>query len=324
MLQNIEMNFISDFQISIQNINPLTTIYSSLECIYYYMGINSDKYFYITIVYTAILPFIKGIIINFFRLIFWEFRITEKRKAILYLTFVCLYIVDLPTTLNGVIALVNCQHLGQYYYVVTHMDTQCFNTENYWIMFSLVFLLSIIFWTILVPLLILYLHKKHKIDNRELHVRISIGAFSIEYKDEKWYFGLLSILLKSMLIIIANLSFIDPKSRGLFGILIIYGYRHIFDKSNPMRIDSINRCESYAYSAFILLFFFAIFCYDNKDPFLFIFGLICNILINIWIFCYILVKLGSNFKASLKSKIKAFLLKRNIRHENKSINESLL
>ena len=302
MLQQLNIaNPINYFQESSQSLNPLATIYSSLECVYYYFGLDPKYYFYYTVTYTALLPFIKGLLINFVRLVNWRFEVTHKRKAVLYLTFVCIYIIDLPTTLNGVISFINCTNIDNVYYALNHMDVVCFGSQNsiYWILFGCVVLPSIFVWTILIPALVYYLHKKHDKDNRELYIRLTIGAFNIEYKDEYWYFGLIMNITKSLLILISNLSFIETTSRAIICGIILYGYAYLFSMKKPMRVSAINKCESYAFASFILIIISGLFCYDNPNIFLFGIGLIFSILINVWIFFYILIKMVRNLAKSV-------------------------
>ena len=312
MLEHLNLfNTVEYIQDSSQNLNPLATIYSSLECVYLNLGWNSQYFFYYTVVYTALLPIFKGLLINLIRLFIWGFKVNQKRKAILYLTFVCIYIVDLPATLNGVIAFINCTVIDGTYYAISHMNTTCFqpNDTGYWLIFLFVVLPSLIIWTFLIPIMIFYLRKKYHKESKELYVRLSIGAFNIEFKDNYWYFGLIVVVTKSLLIIISNLSFVDTKSKALICGMILYLYSFKFYQEKPMRIDSLNRCEIYAFSSFILFIFFGLFCYDNQNAFLFIFGLMLNIGINIWIFSYIVFKLSLNLRKSMGSTLSVYFSK---------------
>ena len=135
-------------------------------------------------------------------------------------------------------------------------------------------------------------------------------------------------MVKSSLIIISNLSFVDNRSRALICGLILYAYFYLFSKKQPMRVDAINKGEMYAFTSFIFFLFFGVFCYENANFYLFMVGLIFAAAINIWIFFYLMTKILQNigktvnrviivFKEKLKKKLKTDLEVKDLSYERR-------
>jgi len=150
------------------------------------------------------------------------------------LTFICIYLLQQPSVVNYLLLFISSKNVGGVYDMVNHMDLTCFDSTGYWLFF--VFNTpGVLIWMIIVPEALWY--KRHYCKGElSLGLKIMIGAMSIAYRSEIWYWGLVVIITKSLLMMIVNWFATDIQCKAIMSMGLLTIYLYFFIQRHPYKI----------------------------------------------------------------------------------------
>ena len=244
---------------------PISVIYFSVDCLFLRWGISPDNVLKARVLLLIVSPIFKTLIVTLFYYIRWRGKLTSKRRYRFIVTVVSFFILEQPQAVAGLISYSSCAKIlsdDDRKFVYGNEFFEC-NTSSYNSFYSWIVVPSICVYFIVVPLtLFLVLYRSRKNLNNE-KLRLTMGMLFNEYRENAYFWGLLIIVFK-LLLLSFNQWFSDNiKTKALVLVLIFYMYKLLCSWSQPYSDANMNKAEMQAVYAYLLTVFCSFFFLDN-------------------------------------------------------------
>ncbi|CAK92595.1 unnamed protein product (macronuclear) [Paramecium tetraurelia] len=221
--------------------NPIQTMAYSLDCFLIYMF--SMEIHYARIIWQLIMPFI------YIFLFLGIYYITVKCGAIKYslsvitTTFIYIYIYIQPNLVGGLISLLSFRQISGYQWIQANVAYR-YDTSQH-IIWLLAFCLPGLFlFALLIPsLFFIALYIKRDVLN-EKKIRQQFGYLYNEYKTGAFFWEIVKIVEKELLIIF--LSYYDDNiiQKGTLVLLVVYLYSELNHRFKPYNMSTLNNLDA--------------------------------------------------------------------------------
>jgi len=310
IISTFDLNFSQLFGQSDSSSSGSTTIseviYSS-SCSLLDLGIDGSAHIYWKLVLSTLGPVIKVIILAIFRAFLWKFNINDKRKSILIVTAVCLFLLDQPTIVQDLFAYLSCVTIegADASYLESDLGIQCYTNgynafRNYFVIPALVIYILIIPG---IMTAILYLYYKRR-DLNDVKLRMNLGALYNEYHPRAFFWGIYLMLTKVILMYLGSSFYSDVKTRALSVFVVLYIYYGLYLRWQPYDKKQLYAAERMTLITYLFTIFGSIYYKDNTLPVVQWITLFIMAVLNIYV---IGMLLGETFKSYL-IQVKVFVL----------------
>jgi len=246
--------------------NPSVNIFYSLSCSLLDFNFDPDHLLYYRVSFVIFLPVLKILIICLGRIIYWRFRINKKRWILLKVTILCMFVIEQPSVVRELISYLSCVSLDpsnpDQTFVSSDLTYQC-NTPLYMSFKQYYVIPSVIFYGILLPviLFIILFVNREKLATTEL--RVAYGSLYNEYKEQNYYWGIVVIFIKIIIMLLASVLYDDPKTQTLTIFVLIYSYYAIFARIQPYFDKDLYHAEKRTLECFLITIFAFIYYHNN-------------------------------------------------------------
>ena len=275
-------------------------------CIILHLGSTTLEVGYWSLIAKLITPFGQWLVLFLTYLIFFRrFKMDTAAWLRVLLMGVTFYLITFPSICEALLQFLFCQQLDPMdsaTYLSFDPNISCDSSDYAWFTRLLVIPLLII-WGLVLPLLFYF-----SIRYKRKHVRgirLVFGQLVNLYKEDRYYWGIVTLILKVLLLLVKNLLSADVKTRALSTIIILYAYKWFMDYNQPYVHPQVYRGVQLSLYAFIATVFFS-FYFENNSPVLQTLSLIAIIFINTIGVGYLLYFITRNMITSLKFNWNAF------------------
>jgi len=224
--------------------DPSALITYSTQCSLLALGITySNLIFYQTYI-IAFSPLIQLAFILIVLLLVKIFKRTLPIKKILPVAILYFTISYQPGVVSNLALFQSCTTLKGlgYYYIAAHPSWSC-NTANYSFVVDYVARPSLILWSIVLPVLILFGLFKYKKHLETGKMRSIFGMIISDVKNKYFYWGIIMMALKLVLSFLA-MSLREKVELQILAILVlIWGYQSLVKFLKPFHNQSFNNFE---------------------------------------------------------------------------------
>lgn len=219
--------------------NPVGLAFFSSDCALLLAGFDTFKTLQLRIVISTISPvgyWLFSFIIILICRKFMKKTLGEiKKKTLLLICFNCMFILMQPGLIKDVLGFFNCNVLdtkSSDIFMYLNKNIQC-NTDSYRDYRNQVMVPLLLLWGLLIPAGILGTLYRHRKSLSDEIVRLTFGGFVNEYLDHSYYWGIILVILKEVLLVVASVLSEDPFSALLVLILIYSAYSYILTIKKP-------------------------------------------------------------------------------------------
>ena len=307
---------------------PVKQVAFSLDCLLLNYGVDLEVIYRAKIVVYLMSPIAKvllfGFFIALFRLLSNLCKRMKKKKSnavplasqlniwtLFAVTTSVLIIVEQPDIIATLTGYLSCSQLYEddpTTYLVSNRNISC-STSRYIYFRNLIVLPALFFWGVLMPIALFTImrnkYKQNKIYSSKI-LSLTLGAIYIEFKPERYFWGLIIMIMKVMVHIVNSTLHIDVATKaltlaqvfGLYAVLIII-YK------NPYNDSRVYICEKLSILGYFITLLFSIyFLQVGAMPALKIWSLVAifgvNIAVVVIMAVYFLRKLKEEFIMKFK------------------------
>ena len=176
----------------------------------------------------------------------------------------------------------------------------------------------LIFWGLLMPALILYILFRNRKCLQVQNVRIVFGSLINEYKDGYYYWGVVLILMKEILLLIVDVLSLDNSFQLTMIFCFFFVYCLVLQRINPYNKDQIAKLEYKYMNCLMLTTLMISLSTTSTNDKVRTTGVVILCILNILMglsYAWIFVKMFSKTKAQVTSNIKMYLSKRRKKRE---------
>ena len=300
--------------------SPNQSIFFSSRCtLLVLLGLPNNSLYLGSVAITTTLPIISILCISLIRISRWKFKFTRSRVCKLGNNMMCILTTSQPSVVQILTQYLQCSQLpgndpDQNHYIYSELDIQCYDSKYYQFLYAFV-LPNLILWVIIFPALFFWIifKKRHDLDDHAL--RLTMGVLLNGYKKHSYFWGLVIIALKLVIIGISTLLYDDPKTCGLTLFIVFYCYYYCVNKYQPYYSIKANQIEKIIQICFMLTLFFVVYAKNNESYFLTMVGVFIVIGANIIALTIIISSLFGIYKSqfmTVHQKINNYIQKSNI------------
>ncbi len=315
-------SFLTDLNTTSQVVaNPTSSVFYSTLCSLLDLGADPSVLLYYKVGFVVLLPIMKALIITLYRLVYWRFQLSDNRRAVLKITFVCLFLLEQPGVfkeLAGFISCIQIDHDSETYYIAQDLGYQCY-TDSYNYFLNIAVIPAMIFYGVIGPLFFFFrlCTMRHKLERPWL--RMSYGALYNEYGDHAYYWGIVVIVMKLILMYMGSILNNDVITKAFSVFIILFAYYAVYERIKPYGEgkETLFRAEQLALISYLVTIFGSVYILYNSVDFASFIALVMIVVINV-ITIYVLVKgiIMINLlkiKEALKPLLKRLAAKRKVK-----------
>ncbi|EAR89018.3 transmembrane protein, putative (macronuclear) [Tetrahymena thermophila SB210] len=218
--------------------DPAQVTYTNLDCIYKDWIISELWFNRLIMQITQI--FIITSIVLFYRILL------DKRSRIFYkkkIYFIFLYFFYQPSIVKLLVSLCICKSIGTKVYMLNDLTQQCWTSEHIILSLGIIYPLTLV-WCLGIPLIFLYKIRSAIISNQKDRVQFFLSYYFIlqGYKDKFYYWEILKMFQKLIIMIILNLDIENIIQRQIIS-LICFIYLIGTIQQNPYKQKSLQNLE---------------------------------------------------------------------------------
>lgn len=251
--------------------SPSASVFDFGQCVVIGLGFTEDKLLYVKMFFIAVFPIAKLVLLFLYRLIFWAFKLTPKRRAVLKITALALFMTELPALFKEFMGYTICVELDEnnpdQLYVNSNLGYQC-GTDDYNFVQNFVVYPALGFYCVLCPILIFYFLYKNRNDLENPNLRMSLGTFFNEYRDEAYMWGIPLLAMKLGVMFLADVLFDDTKTKAMTIFLVIYFYSIFVVSYKPHKYTDVLIGETIVLVAAMSTIFGSVYYVGNTIPWL--------------------------------------------------------
>ncbi|EAR84932.3 transmembrane protein, putative (macronuclear) [Tetrahymena thermophila SB210] len=211
-----------------------------------------------------------------------------------------------PDLIQQIISLMSCRTIGDTSYILSNVAYECYTKQH--IRYLLMILLPFfILWILIFPILFYVLLRKNKQQLDDPQVKLKYGFLYHEYKQKAYYWELLKMAQKIIIILLLNFysQLIIVKGLLVFIVIAIQGI--ISQKIKPFQEDEINKIDVISTQICGFTILLGVFSYQNPFSYFYYCSLVLIAVINISFIVFLIYKILSNYISQLKRLIVNFV-----------------
>ena len=264
---------VSGFLAALSHIgNPSQTLLYSSDCVFLQVGFSPENVFYAKLVSIVLLPFVKLFLCMIFGFV-KKFAYTHFRfNDYIIVAIQCLVLVEQPSMLSALLSAINCQSIDPKapdqskveYFLKENPEVTCY-TNAYNSYRNIMALPMLVFWGICLPVILAaaLIYNRNRLKTYSFATKFGI-QYAI-YRSKMYFWNLIQLLNKFILIFFAQSSFLPLNMLGLTLFLILIGYMLIIKQFQPYR--SVDLQKTYIRSIYVFIFtiFAAVYGYEESQ-----------------------------------------------------------
>ena len=241
-------------------------LFYSHDCLFVSLGIQPENQLRAKVVFNLLLPIIKLLVIYLIWTIRWRGTFTQKRKIRLFIIAISFFVLEQPGIVQTLISYSSCSKLlldSSAYYVYGNEFFKCgtddYQSFYYWVVVPF---FCVYFWILpLILFLILYSHRNNL--NGET-IRIAMGTLYNEFTPKAYYWGMIIIAFKLLLIVLNNLLMHDIKTKASVLFLVMYAYKVFLEYKAPYYDANLMKAETFTIFAYLATVFCSYLFINNE------------------------------------------------------------
>ncbi|EGR34662.1 hypothetical protein IMG5_004650, partial [Ichthyophthirius multifiliis] len=241
--------------------NPIQQMIFSTDC--YLLSITTSvKIIYARLIWSLLLPF--GYIGCFliFYLAILQIKKIRIQQTVIWITCIYMFISIQPSIISQYISTISCRTIVGLQYIKADVSYECYTDEhNKWM---LTFILPILFiWVFGIPAYFISNLYRNRTNLDKLKIKYKFGFLYHEYKKESYFWELIKIFEKTLVIIFLNIydSYIIIK--GILVLLIIFNYYILSLNFQPYQNIIFNNIDKLSSQVVLISIILALFAYKN-------------------------------------------------------------
>lgn len=182
------------------------------------------------------------------------------------LSVLMLIICVQPSIIQEIISYVDCKQLDPFSsatYINSFSTTQCYTPSYNTFLYNFI-IPTVLFWAVAIPsglFLVLFLKKK-KLNSKPM--RITFGAIYNEYRQTSYYWGVLIMVFKVVLLVLTKMFGKDANLKAMIILLFFYFYKKLFTIKRPYYFKGLLLAERLALYSYICTVWFTLLFKDNE------------------------------------------------------------
>ncbi|EAR84224.2 transmembrane protein, putative (macronuclear) [Tetrahymena thermophila SB210] len=250
--------------------NPSSLTLLSLDCL-----IKTTSYYpiwyhrIITQILSMVAQYILVNVIFLFIVLKKKHKHLKKLISKIYLksTFIFMYIFYQPSISKVIFSGYFCTKIGNTYYLISDLNQECYDQPHIILLCSTIIPLTII-WCVVIPLIFIRkLHKIKQIKDTSLPTLVDIiyGILYKGYKNKFFYWEIIKIYEKLLLMIIINSSLDDIIKLVLIKVILLSYYAYLIAKKPHISVNNM-KCEKQLMLMLNFIFLFLFFIIQESRP----------------------------------------------------------
>ncbi|CAD8213634.1 unnamed protein product [Paramecium octaurelia] len=262
-ITTFQLNFPKELNRTISAVgNPLQTVTYSLDC--FLVNIIHVDIQYSRMIWQIIMPFLY---INFFLgfyLMAAHFKLASYNSSVPTTSLIYGYLYFSPNLTDGLVQLASYRQISGFKWIQANVSER-YDTIIHlkWMIYlCLPFLLILV---ILIPVYLFYgLYKCRRVQDQR-STRLHWGYLYHEYKEETYYWELIKIVQKE-LIILSLIYYQDSIAvKGILVLFITYLYQELNSNYRPYKLSSLNKLDYYSANICMITISLAIGAYISQS-----------------------------------------------------------
>ncbi|EAR97565.2 transmembrane protein, putative (macronuclear) [Tetrahymena thermophila SB210] len=282
--------------------NPLQGIIFSLDCQLSKRNQNMPLVYY-KFSWMIIIPFILFILYISFCFILKVLRL--HRIPMKFLTSIGLafsFIFFHSPVVSSASGLTFCRKFGQNKYILSNLSMECYTSEHLYYISNLI-VPTLVIVSVIIPLGVFALMNKNRKRLKKISVRFDYSLFSLGYTEKFYYWELLKLETRVIMILIMNIFYSNIAIKGILVLLINIIYSYVVSKINPYIRGQLNQAEIKVNNVIGFSLILGVLLNNDEYRAIRILSYIVLALVNSFIVLYLL----SNIFITLNHYIKKFL-----------------
>ncbi|KAL4472017.1 hypothetical protein ABPG72_007066, partial [Tetrahymena utriculariae] len=282
--------------------NPLQGIVFSLDCQLSDRNQNMPLVYY-KFSWMIIIPFILLILYISFCFILKILRMHRiPMKFLTTIGFVFTFIFFHSPVISSASGLIFCRQFGQNKYILSNLSMTCYTSEHLYYISNLI-VPTLVITSIVIPLGLFALMNKNKKRLKKISVRFDFNLLSLGYTDNFYYWELIKIETRVIMILIMNIFYSNVAIKGILVLLINIIYSYVVSKLNPYIRGQLNQAEIKVNNVIGFSLILGVLLNNDEYRVIRLLSYIVLVLVNSYIVLYLL----SNIFNTLNHYVKKFL-----------------
>mgnify|MGYP000945054369 FL=1 len=295
------MSIVSTFNLNLQEFfrldhslgSPTTTIIYPTTCLLARMGLQASQVYYWELSIIVLLPIFQW---TFFAVVaisvYWKQRHThtQELKNLLLATIVGLIMLEQPGIFQSLLESLAVKKLdpkADTYYLYANPSVEA--DEYYYKYVDYFVIPHLIIWGPVIVFVLAFILFRYKKSFNSERMRLVLGGYINEYRLETFYWGLILMCFKLVLMTVANFLSDEEKSKVLITVLIFYLYKRALMRFNPYYEVRLLNAEKYAQYAYFGSIFFLYLFENNPYTWMKYTCLVAIIILNLFVISYIII-----------------------------------
>ncbi|EAR83842.2 transmembrane protein, putative (macronuclear) [Tetrahymena thermophila SB210] len=292
-------NSVSNMNINIYN--PFSGMGNTWDCVIkIFQPVMPFNYF--RVLWFVIAPLILIVIFIGIYYILQKYNMMKYKITIVYSILCYLFLYVQPPIVSSLLSQIACINIAGQSYIKGSTDRICYDDDYY---YYGVFLIApfLIIWIILLPGVLFI--KLYMIRRKLYYIRskIILGFFYSDYKTKFFYWEIFRMGYRILIIATENILYEKIHEKAMILVLIVYFYQRIHKKYNPYLTQDLNRLEKKITQVILISFILGRLAYSNPYPTIQYMCLIVLVLINFWLFLYLIRRLIQSYSKQLELMI---------------------
>ncbi|KAL4480060.1 hypothetical protein ABPG74_020576 [Tetrahymena malaccensis] len=215
------------------------TIYQ-IDCLLFSKELTIPSYI-IRLLWINIQPITLFVLIQFFRLIF-KINDSFSQKQSFYPNLINIYLFFQPSIVKVISQSLSCQEIGLQSYISSDLNYLCLDSQHIKYIQICVIPLALI-WIVFIPLFLFLRMRKYKQQQESIKILFKYGYLYQEYVNDKYYWDLARLIIRSIGIIVINIFNFQLLFKGMILFGVMYFYLTLQKKLKPFILQKFNNLE---------------------------------------------------------------------------------
>ncbi|EGR28941.1 hypothetical protein IMG5_166610, partial [Ichthyophthirius multifiliis] len=199
----------------------------------------------------------------------------------IWCTCIFLFITLQPSIVSAFITASSCRVIAKEEYIMANVSLFCYSNEHIYYILVLV-LPCLIFCIIIIPFLFfIKLHKYKQKLYSDIWTKYKFGYLYMEYQSHAYFWELVKILQKMLLIVFINIYDSDTKVKGVLCFMVVITYTILSSIYEPYADKDNNRLDQSSNQACAISIILGVFLYQNYIDYLVIIGYVSIVIVNL-------------------------------------------
>ncbi|EWS71338.1 transmembrane protein, putative (macronuclear) [Tetrahymena thermophila SB210] len=272
---------------------PISTSIDYLECLI--KDLNSDiPLIYLKLIVSILCPLAILLVYLVYEVIIQKcyYKSTRLFSYSVYTASIFLFLYVQPDLVSQMIGLLSCRKIMNTDYILINMNYQCY-TDTYKFYSIALVLPFLILCTIVLPAFLfiqIYIsQRRHGLN--DVKINLKYGFLFQEYKDSVYFWEIIKIIQKIVIIILLNFYSQVVMVKGILIYLVILFYGVLSNKYKPYQQDQLNKIDNYSTQICAFTILLCVFINNNQYNYLKIGCFIIIVLINSFFIIYIALRI---------------------------------